>query len=110
MDSRAPKREFIMILGGWPLKFVFAMAERRIFAVEVRRSGGVSGDRGEKGFSDTRRWLMVVRMAEGGSGVERAVWTSWREVGVPACMRLAFVSWSWDRSYVRKKKKKSFEF
>lgn len=87
MDSRAPKRELTMILGRGirlPLKSVFAMAERRICAVEVRRSGGVSGRRGEKGLSDTRRWLRVVRMAEGGVGVERAVWTSWREVGVPA--------------------------
>jgi hypothetical protein len=73
-----------MILGGFEPKGVFAMAERRIVAVDVRRSGGVSGDRAEKGFSETRRWLRVVRMAEGGDGVERAVWTSWREVGVPA--------------------------
>lgn len=83
MDSRAPKRELTIILGGFAPKFVFAMAERRICAVEVSRSLGVSGWSAEKGLSDTRRWLRVVRMTEGGYGVERAVWTSWREVGVP---------------------------
>lgn len=80
-----------MSLGGFS-KGVFAMAERRMVAVEVSRSGGVSGWRAEKGFSDTRRWLRVVKMAEGGDGVERAVWTSWREVGVPGWVRLAFVT------------------
>jgi hypothetical protein len=34
---------------------------------------------------------MVVMMAEGVFGVERAVWTSWREVGVPVGVWLVFV-------------------
>lgn len=76
---------------------VAAIAARRTLVVLARRSGGESGDKGAKGLSEVRRWLRVMRMAEGGKGVERAVWTSCWEEGEPvlndrlACERKVFL-------------------